>query len=287
MASQLTKRGYKYRSLPTNDTDTFGDFLNDDSEFNIKKLDADLEKLDDKVLLDGERKQNFNFIENKVVQDGLCTYIDSINDYSVLKEFPFTQEVKNFTLQMKMNFNKLTNGKVLGQLVGFKVNEFSFQLVTWEDYLYLVFYDKNDVKRVYKATVAVGLNKWINVVVSGDISKPTLTMNNKENPLVLSDSNAPNIKVFNKLLIGINNSADGLIKSVVLTNRILSGQEIQHNFSVLNNSSAIKELHTTDSTGKTSILPTLYKESKKARGTLIEIPYDEPRDLENYIYKFI
>ena len=62
MASQLTKRGYKYRSLPTNDTDTFGDFLNDDSEFNIKKLDTDLEKLDDKVLLEGKRQQNFNFI---------------------------------------------------------------------------------------------------------------------------------------------------------------------------------------------------------------------------------
>lgn len=211
------------------------------------------EELAQKVTLDGNDTK-FDFIKNKVMQDGLCTYIGSINDYSGLKEFPFTQEVKNFTLQMKMNFNKLTNGKELGKLVGFKVNEFSFQLVTWENYFYLVFYDKNDVRRVYKATVAVGLNKWINVVVSGDISKPTLTMNNKENPLVLSDSNAPNIKVFNKLFIGINNSADGLIKSVVLTNRILSGQESQHNFSALDNPESIKELHTTDSTGKTSIL---------------------------------
>lgn len=211
------------------------------------------EELAQKVMLDG-KDTKFDFIKNKVMQDGLCTYIGSINDYSGLKEFPFTQEVKNFTLQMKMNFNKLTNGKELGKLVGFKVNEFSFQLVTWENYFYLVFYDKNDVRRVYKATVAVGLNKWINVVVSGDISKPTLTMNNKENPLVLSDSNAPNIKVFNKLFIGINNSADGLIKSVVLTNRILSGQESQHNFSALDNPESIKELHTTDSTGKTSIL---------------------------------
>lgn len=267
MASQLTKRGYKYRSLPTNDTDTFGDFLNDDSEFNIKKLDTDLEKLDDKVILEGKRQQKFDFIENQVVQDGLVNkIIFTTSPYYV------SMPEKVFSMQAKI-------GDGAGWLCYLETSSYStgFGVNFKADGVYIS--DTADQKGLKKVSDKKS-NFILTYMVDTINNILTVGVDNEFATYVFSYNSFIQNKIVFKS--GVYNGSVGF-----LYNRILTPQEIQHNFSVLNNSPSIKELHTTDSTGKTSILPTLYKESKKARGTLIEIPYDEPRDLENYIYKFI
>lgn len=260
MASQLTKRGYKYRVLPTNDSDIFNDFLNDDSEFNIKKLDTDLEKLDDKVLLGGERQQKFDFIENKVEQDGLVSFGEGSNNVVSL-----TGDTISIVLKPNTVWN--TWDSILTQSVSKLQCEFTSSNGFW---VYI-----GSKKLLFNAVDAVGTTKDIVLIISSNKVMfqcgDKIFIGTHENAINLSG----NFKVSN------NNC------KYTIYNRQLTPQEIQHILSFLNNSPSIKELHTTDSAGKTSILPTLYKESKKARGTLIEIPYDEPRDLENYIYKFI
>ena len=271
MASQLTKRGYKYRVLPTNDADTFNDFLNDDSEFNIKKLDADLEKLDDKVLLEGERQQKFDFIKNGVEKG--FTAINSLDVTRISINTDLTI-VYDFVLEKKAanDYNligKFGTSANYHEYIGFHVPTGHLEFGSGNQT-----YRKNVLSENRHYIMILTINKdskEAKLYFEDFIGVRTFTQDMFEFLGVNTANQKPQIKLLNSGYY----------------NRILSIQEIQHTVSVLNNSPAIKELHTTDSTGKTSILPTLYKESKKARGTLIEIPYDEPRDLENYIYKFI
>ena len=227
MASQLTKRGYKYRVLPTNDADTFNDFLNDDSEFNIKKLDADLEKLDDKVLLEGARQQKFDFIENKVVQGGLIEN-GSISSNSNVSIFV---RIENYRLQQTLVYlssqsNASSDGWSLESSSG---GDIRVRIGTS-----LYYFPKHKFK--VGENVCFYLNKTNNLF--------TLVMRG-----ITSSVEATSQEEFISKIIGQSNV---IVQSVY--NRELEPNEIQRNLQALNNSPAIKELHTTDSTGKTSIL---------------------------------
>ena len=291
MASQLTKRGYKYRVLPTNDSDTFNDFLNDDSEFNIKKLDADLEKLDDKVLLEGKRQQKFDFIENSsigivdtVSKTGGQIKISDTFDYSDSFVFGFKYIANSYTINGANRFlfnlkndNLIVSCIQLGDTSGI-IGGFSLDI------------RRNDNTIVFQGRALFKVEKNVphQVLFTLKDNVPSFFFDGalitfSGDGLYKVESNFPN-----GIFIGGNaRPFDGKLIYNFYNYSIPAPQEIEHSFSVLNNYPSIKELHTTDSTGKTSILPTLYKESKKARGTLIEVPYDEPRDLKNYIYKFI
>lgn len=266
MASQLTKRGYKYRALPTNDKDTFNDFLNDDSEFNMKKLDADLEGLDDKVLFGGERKQNFDFIKNKVVSDNLSKQgivLSNTDGWITNGSYPYTLIFKTVRLNSASWF-----------LVG----NGGWGLSYFDDYICITDVNGPAIQKLFPVKQGEQLSLAIQQTKDGLVE----AYSPKHGRVVVENSKLVNLGGGT-----LRGTGHGYDVDFLIYNRILIQQELQQNFSVLNNTPSIKELHTTDSTGKTSILPTLYKESKKARGTLIEIPYDEPRDLENYIYKFI
>lgn len=245
MASQLTKRGYKYRVLPTNDSDTFNDFLNDDSEFNIKKLDTDLEKLDDKVLLEGKRQQKFDFIKDKVVQDGLVYLKDA-----KITETTFTTKILDtsgdFTVLLELGTpsNGSTPSSFLyqgtGVQGGYVVNissSFTLRLGV-SDGSQFVYTGSNKVDKEPMKLVLSRNNNIIRLFsLDGkhNIEADCPTMNNKSNYTTISASYAP-------------------IDYIAIYERTLTSKEIKHNFSVLDNSSSIKELHTTDSAGKTSIL---------------------------------
>lgn len=225
------------------------------------------EELAQKVMLDG-KDTKFDFIENKVVQDGLVGN-DSIvtENTSVLFKYSYNPEDERYLLTCF----KANNSKLYG-----------FGIYRRKSTNSMVFY------------IGTGISDSPNVVDTG-LDNPSgeffIAINNKD-ITYMSEEGTFNIPYSVSHLdvsyaVAFVTDADVSVYFKALYNKQLTPQEIQHNFSVLNNQPSIKELHTTDSTGKTSILPTLYKESKKARGTLIEIPYDEPRDLENYIYKFI
>lgn len=234
MASQLTKRGYKYRVLPTNDADTFNDFLNDDSEFNIKKLDTDLEKLDDKVLLEGERQQNFNFIENKVV-NGVGSQINTTEKYlninvSTIKRIVYKGSYYNTSgIKNLFSFGGITLGIDSSNVPYLTSNETSYKGLG-----NLVFTNAKEIKVIIDFID----NRTMEIMFFNDIGKTK--------SVIKFNSEFSGGSVY---LYGRQNVSGGCVFST-------TGEEheIEHNFSVINNPTSIKELHTTDSTGKTSIL---------------------------------
>lgn len=242
MASQLTKRGYKYRVLPTNDSDTFNDFLNDDSEFNIKKLDTDLEKLDDKVLLEGKRQQKFDFIESGVAQDGLEYHIANTNSKV------------NTGIAKREGATLIWVGTAYRDSYLFSIyspdepsNGFIVRRVTLTDLVIETY--TNGSRKDYTLSYAGG-NVSVAVNVTSESSIQVVA-----NGIVKDiDVRIPNANV----LINCATMGYGTLKGKMgffgIYNRIINPNEIQHNFSVLNNSLSISQLHTTDSTGKTSIL---------------------------------
>lgn len=226
MASQLTKRGYKYRVLPTNDSDTFNDFLNDDSEFNIKKLDTDLEKLDDKVLLEGKRQQKFDFIENQVVQEGL------------FKGSSFTIKDR-ITFQVEFIYDGKQSGTII-QLGASNVGGFN---------LYVDAARKKIVIYVSNGTVYTVSD--LENISAGNYRIVIMYENERFNIIINNNNYEVDASYMMKATRTPHRDfGDGLLYD----NVILTSQEIERNFQVLKNTPSIKELHATDSTGKTSIL---------------------------------
>ena len=242
MASQLTKRGYKYRVLPTNDSDIFNDFLNDDSEFNIKKLDTDLEKLDDKVLLEGKRQQKFDFIENKVVQDGLqFTEVNyPLNTTIVTKNINVTDTL---VFEMDLTINALESGGGWICTLNKKDGSYAGEIAISSSKLYMY------LNGAYYSSNAVNFGEN-NIVIEITNSKVKMILNG------ISVISTGNFEFnFGSIALGkkVGRATLNGEVSILAYNRILAPKEIQHNLSVLNNSPSIKELHTTDSAGKTSI----------------------------------
>lgn len=190
------------------------------------------------VTLNGEAQTNFNFIENEVVQDGFLQYEKWIG----------------------------ANSKTLNQST--KTIQFKIEILTKKTYIlrfgknssnnYLALSIKNDkLALLNSSTGAVVLQS--NTDVSNYIDGYIYIDNEKIKLFTgkeLLEINNTDFSLSNNIFSNNFSSYDSELNNVeILTyNRQLTPQEIQHNFSVLNNSPSIKELHTTDADGKTSIL---------------------------------
>lgn len=199
------------------------------------------------VLLGGEEQDKFNFVKNEVVQDGLINY------HKPSKNFTF-----NTTKDFSYNF--VTNhSKDSGYL--FTINQYGL-------------FVHNDIDKGIGYTT--GLKKLeegkpIRYIPNSSWVRKELTKG-KCNICLTQKDNVLSLIVNGKVLIldtFITEDTELAVNFIgvldggayhtevfggLVYNRALSPQEIQHNFSVLNNSPSIKELHATDSTGKTSIL---------------------------------
>lgn len=246
MAAKQTKRGYKYRVLPTNDNDTFNDFLNDDSEFNMNKLDEDLEKLDDKVHLDGKRQQNFNFIENKVVQDGLVKIVEN-KVSTTLSEIKSVSFLIEFELVDTTSTNVMTLLKYGSSAMGYIGIKPSTKLI-FCPYFNGVWNDKGLV-----LDNVVGKKRCVLTIFEDNTH--AIYCDGK----VYSNSTLKNAYGITTVENGTNTN------KTFVYNRPLTPKEIQHNFTVLNNSPSINSVnvgdkklllstdtdHVTDRTGRT------------------------------------
>ena len=203
------------------------------------------EELAQKVMLGGTAQTKFDFIEDKVVQDGLVYLKDT-----KITETTFTTKILDtsgdFTVLLELGTpsNGSTPSSFLyqgtGVQGGYVVNissSFTLRLGV-SDGSQFVYTGSNKVDKEPMKLVLSRNNNIIRLFsLDGkhNIEADCSTMNNKSNYTTISASYAP-------------------IDYIAIYERTLTSKEIKHNFSVLDNSSSIKELHTTDSAGKTSIL---------------------------------
>ena len=188
------------------------------------------------VTLDSETQQNFNFIKNQVVQDGLVgsELIANLPPQTYL----FSTIMRlNFPVgQVSTNILKVTNNARGIASSGTSSSTFS---VKYNGYITFITLNTQQYYYMYVVfNVKTRMSKNIIFDANGTIIKVT-------DWTEYSDVETPTNQV-------IANSS--FISKLLTYNRELTPKEIQHNLSVLNNSPSIKELHTTDSTGKTSIL---------------------------------
>ena len=214
--------------------------------------------LDKKVCLDGE-SQNFNFIENQVVQDGLVyigetkKFNGNVND-RVVKET--SEIIRYMSCGFILNTMSVSNGiitttndvsNVVGVGVYVATNTRLTLSIGYIDGLRELIDTKFKIiagKR-YKLEVSI-YERSVKVTLD---NKVELINCDKQIQLATSKFGYGSLFTDNKASI-----MNGTIFNPTFYNRPLTPQEIQHNVSVLNTTPSIKELHTTDANGKTSIL---------------------------------
>lgn len=214
-----------------------GDYAKEQGDY----AKAEGDRLQGMLTLDGNAQTNFDFIENKVVQDGLI-YENRVVTNRVNSGIILTN---NFTISMTLSASSKTDNQ--------------YFLGNYSDSRGLYLFCNNGVIKLIIDTIALDTikpepNEFYNVsivCIEGECSvfingiKYTHTVRYVPNNIRLAFG-------------GYNGSSGelgtGKLKNVLIYNLPLAPQEIQNNFSVLNNLPSIKELHTTDSTGKTSIL---------------------------------
>lgn len=219
----------------------FKDYVEKDSKENWQKADTVIKNVENKVdkvksdignlvTLDGESKQNFNFIESKITQGWIdnSTYDFNLNndDFSILFDLKPSNLKETTTLLYMTNgfqiFYSTSTGNIRFGVLGDTV-----AYTEMGKYMPNKHYIFNVVKM--KNTVNVMINNDNYII---DVSKMKGGTTKILTPAAMS----------------------GLYNIYKVYNKALESIEQQHNLSVLNNSPSIKELHTTDSEGKTSIL---------------------------------
>ena len=215
-----------------------GDYAKEQGDY----AKAEGDRLQGMLTLGGNAQTSFDFIRSKVVQDGLLM-CDKILDMSTgFKKYTF-HECDNFSIGIELNLLKLTNaffvmidgtdGGYLGEIAidGYKLHSFY-----------------NGSGKSNTGNAVSGLNYITFSVMNGVV---TQTLNG-----ISTSYTMKNTKKIGAIRVGQFSGKGTLYggMNIFMYNRPLTQSEIQHNFSVLNNSPSIKELHTTDSTGKTSIL---------------------------------
>lgn len=208
------------------------------------------EELAQKVMLGGAPQTKFDFIENKVVQDGLVNLV--IDKGGVTSNVEFKQD-KEFSISVYAQHSVGTSGNK--NIVGVQS---VYQQYGW----FLAM--KGDTGNIQLISNTVGKETSVMVgnVSDGAFHRYDLIYKNHKiaiyidgvfmgiYDLIFTDGGDKRIKT------GANSQGQPLnmYKYFYIYDRELFSQDIERNFLVLNNVPSIKELHTTDSTGKTSIL---------------------------------
>lgn len=214
------------------------------------------EELAQKVMLDG-KNTNFDFIKNRVVQDGLIA--------EILDNTPKSMSIKrasHYTIQFvgKLDTAHPAYSAVFGMYSTSGETGYYYADAPNENSMNLRLrlggnvYNGIDAHTNYKDLTNTMCNFLLDIDVENSIT--TLMINGVAKTFNQYESR-PLDDTFTlyllQTLIG-GSKFKGEVKGLLVYDRALNQQEIQRNFSVLNNKPSIKELHTTDSTGKTSIL---------------------------------
>ncbi|MFR2837834.1 MAG: BppU family phage baseplate upper protein [Zhenhengia sp.] len=203
------------------------------------------EELAQKVTLDGNDTK-FDFIENEVVKDGL---IDSV---------PYT----------KLNGSALSKVLTINGdftlIASYGIDDTTNYIITIDSYRLLVHYNAHTSSyRVgYKLTPS-GAIQYMDTRISSDVkqlniairqigSRIVLSINSWSTSLAMTLENKSTVIRYSS--VQDDNITTGILYGALFYEKVLSENEIQHTFSVLNSSPSISQLHTIDSTGKTSIL---------------------------------
>lgn len=199
------------------------------------------EELAQKVMLDG-KDTKFDFIKNKVVQDGLV--------FAELGKVDTPVDVvkKNISVCMILNLSTSESSYVNHGL--FPTANF----FTYKNKIKLKFKkpDQTYSDGEYSINFTEGMHKLELRIVDNTIQAfvDGIALNSPQPIYPLSSSE----KIATCYISGNPMTKSKSIGVFINENKILAPQEIAHNLSALNNSPSIKELSTTDSTGKTSIL---------------------------------
>ena len=207
-----------------------------------QKIDSIQDTLDTHYTANQEQS-NFNFIENKVVQDGL---IDSRIDDSN----------KSFFLSLS-KIPKAIQFKIIGLLPVhiFSNNEQLRIAYNGSDLVISAKNTSGTLVELYKTKFQNQYKEYFICIIDDDESINILINSlrfsiQKTSIMGLNISQPFSFGHYFKDIIDLSCT----IKHLIMYDKTITTQQIQHNFSVLNNSPSIKELYTTDSTGKTSIL---------------------------------
>ena len=183
------------------------------------------EELAQKVMLDG-KDTKFDFIENQVVQEGL------------FKGSSFTIKDR-ITFQVEFIYDGKQSGTII-QLGASNVGGFN---------LYVDAARKKIVIYVSNGTVYTVSD--LENISAGNYRIVIMYENERFNIIINNNNYEVDASYMMKATRTPHRDfGDGLLYD----NVILTSQEIERNFQVLKNTPSIKELHATDSTGKTSIL---------------------------------
>lgn len=229
-----------------------GDYAKEQGDY--AKTQGD--RLQGMLTLDGAPQTKFDFIENKVVQDGLVGEIIEFNGDKKLKKVEFKKQIKSLHIICKMVIEQFydQNASILlypinggdGVIQGVNpAGYFGYSPHNKMFYFPYLFNSRKSLSYDYKLGNEIEVELYIDF--ENGIGN-TIRVNDKQ---VIWDE-VPTYRYSSAFSLG---SADVVIKgSAIAYDRKLPHNETQHNFSVLNNPPAIKVLHATDSTGKTSIL---------------------------------
>lgn len=203
---------------------------------------AEGDRLQGMLTIDGTAQTKFDFIKNKVVQDGLV--------FAELGKVDTPVDVvkKNISVCMILNLSTSESSYVNHGL--FPTANF----FTYKNKIKLKFKkpDQTYSDGEYSINFTEGMHKLELRIVDNTIQAfvDGIALNSPQPIYPLSSSE----KIATCYISGNPMTKSKSIGVFINENKILAPQEIAHNLSALNNSPSIKELSTTDSTGKTSIL---------------------------------
>lgn len=195
----------------------------------------------------------FNFIRSKVVQDGLIG--------SVFSSTPKTVKINkssNYTIQFVGKYNQIH--RIYSAIFGIYDTVAHFYMDSNSE-------NKEELRLragdniIYASSIVKNFNELFqetsNLLIEIDVKNSLIKVNLNGISKQYSYTPKEMQETLNLYLLKTtidNSNFDGEVKGLLVYDRALNQQEITRNFSVLNNAPAIKELHNTDSTGKTSIL---------------------------------
>ena len=211
---------------------------------------AEGDRLQGMLTIDGTAQTKFDFIKNKVVQDGLVNLV--IDKGGVTSNVEFKQD-KEFSISVYAQHSVGTSGnknivgvqsvyQQYGWFLAMKGDTGNIQLISNTDGKEMSVMVGNVSDGAFHRYDLIYKNHKIAISIDG------VFMGIYD--LIFTDGGDKRIKT------GANSQGQPLnmYKYFYIYDRELFSQEIERNFSFLNNVPSIKELHTTDSTGKTSIL---------------------------------
>lgn len=197
------------------------------------------EELAKKVTLDGNDTK-FDFIKNQVVKDGLIEYVNKkitgahvVNKLDISNDFTLVGCIRNYnktTLWYVPNVGQMRL-VVDAQSNKLTINGFEDRRILETDATPIIEFAM--IKQGSRFTISIN-----GIIAVTDLKYADEDIINKWNT--------------NKFSFGYNSAT--LEVEYTCNNRALAQQEIQHIFSVINNTPSIKELHTTNAEGETSIL---------------------------------